>query len=198
VALLSDAGITAKIPADLHDAVLAKWEAHQLWPVTAETAPSTSGGVKVNCFSNFCPEASFEVFKLFASQVIMFYDELDRECRERQLEREGISSQKDWRWNWDHVEPMHYSECPIYSKLPQEKKMAEINFHAPITGQVNVAGESISNPALNLSVGDILAKIESSDASPEDKETAKSRLKEFLAHPLVSAIIGGVVGRIGG
>lgn len=198
ISLLSDAEISTKLPATIHDAVLAKWESHELWPATGETATSISGGAKPNCFSNFCPEVAFDTFKLFASTLIMFYDSLDRANRERQLERGGIPKEKDWRSNWEHIDPMHYSECPIYSKLHQEKKMAEINFHGPITGQVNVAGESVNSPVLNLSVGDILARIDASNASPEEKETAKSKLKDFLAHPLVAAVIGGLAGHIGG
>lgn len=199
IALLADAGITTKIPKATHDAVLAKWESHELWPVTGETATSITGGEKLNCFSNFCPEVAFDTFKLFASTLIDFCDSLDRENRERQLEREGMPTGKDWRLRWEHIDPMHYSVCPVYSKLPQEKKVADINFHGPITGQVNVAGESVNSPSLmNLSVGDILTKIEKSDASPEQKAAAKSKLSEFLTHPVVAAVVGSLAGHIGG
>lgn len=99
VSLLADAGITTKLSRTTHDAVLAKWESHELWPVTGETATSISGGAKLSCFSNFCPEASFDTFKLFASTLIDFYDSLDRANREQQLEREGMPTGKDWRWN---------------------------------------------------------------------------------------------------
>lgn len=195
ITLLADAGITTRIRKATHDAVLAKWESHELWPVTGETATSISGGENLNCFSNFCPEVAFDIFKLFASTLIDFSCSLDRENRERQLEREGMPTGKDWRMRWEHIEPMHYSVCPIYSKLPQEKKMSDINFHGPITGQVNVAGESVNSPSLmNLSVGDILTKIESSDASPEQKAAAKSKLSEFLTHPVVAAVVGGLAG----
>lgn len=199
IALLADQGITTKLPKATHDAALAKWESHELWPVTGETATSISGGKKLNCFSNFCPEVAFDTFKLFASTLIDFYDDLDRENRERQLEREGMQKGKDWRLHWEHIDPMHYSVCPVYSKLPQEKKVADINFHGPITGQVNVAGESVDSPSMiNLSVGDILTKIEKSDATPEQKAEAKSKLTEFLTHPVVAAIVGGLAGHIGG
>jgi|SRR5690625_205406 len=39
----------------------------------------------------------------------------------------------------------------------------------------------------------LIKKIESADASPEDKKEAKFLLREFLAHPLVVAITGGVM-----
>ncbi len=199
IALLADAGITSKLPKATHDEVLAKWKSHELWPVTGETAASISGGGKSNCFSNFCPEVAFDTFKLFASTLRDFYDSLDRKNRERQLEQEGMPTGKDWRLHWEYIEPTHYSVCPVYSKLPQEKKVADINFHGSITGQVNVAGGSVNSPSLmNLSVGDILNKIENSDASSEQKASAKSKLSEFLTHPVVAAVVGGLVGHIGG
>lgn len=197
VSLLSKAGIMAGLSTKVHDELLGKWEAHELWPSTAESATSISGGKKPNCFSNFCPEVSFDAFKLFASTVIGFYDELDRDLREQQLARDTVSNSPDWRRDWEYVEPRHYSECPLYAKLHQEKQVTQINFHGSITGQVNVAGESISSPVLHITVADIISKIESSDASPEDKETAKSLLQGFLAHPLVAAIAGGLVGKLG-
>lgn len=39
----------------------------------------------------------------------------------------------------------------------------------------------------------LIKQIESADASPEDKKEAKFLLREFLAHPLVVAITGGVM-----
>ena len=82
---------------------------------------------------------------------------------------------------------------------PQEKIVPQINnFHGHISGQVNVAGESIRTTALHLSLGEVIAKIDSSSATPAEKTEAKSRLTEFLAHPLVAAIVGGIAGGIGG
>ena len=199
VALLSDSGITATLPAATHETALAKWQPHELWPATAETATSISGGQPPNCFSNFCPEVAFDTFKLFASSLIRFSDEIDRDIRYRKLQQEGQSATRDWRWDWEHIGPMHYSECPIYSKIPQEKQVAQINnFHGPITGQLNVAGQSINSPVLSLTVGDILARVEASNATNEEKEAAKSKLSQFLTHPVVAAIVGGLTSRIGG
>jgi ABC-type antimicrobial peptide transport system permease subunit len=42
----------------------------------------------------------------------------------------------------------------------------------------------------------ILKEIEDSNASPETKTEAKSRLKAFLEHPLTSAILGGAAGSL--
>lgn len=81
----------------------------------------------------------------------------------------------------------------------QEKTVSQVNnFHGPISGQVNVAGESIRNAVLSFSLAEIVAKIDASSATPAEKEGAKSRLTEFLAHPIVAAIVGGIAGGIGG
>lgn len=39
-----------------------------------------------------------------------------------------------------------------------------------------------------------LARIDASNAPPEEKEAAKSKLAGLLSHPLVTSIIGGIVG----
>ena len=72
--------------------------------------------------------------------------------------------------------------------------MAQINFNAPVSGQVNVAGKSISSPVMALSMQDIVARIDASDALPAEKEAAKSKLTAFLEHPLVTGIVGGLAG----
>ncbi len=76
--------------------------------------------------------------------------------------------------------------------------MANITFTGPVSGNINVAGHSISAPVMSLSLGDVLARIESSSAAPTEKEAAKSKLAEFLSHPVVAAIIGGLASNIGG
>ncbi len=79
-----------------------------------------------------------------------------------------------------------------------EKPVSQINFHGPVSGHVVVAGESVYNTVLNLSLAEIVAKIDASPATPSEKEGAKSRLKEFLAHPVVAAVVGGLAGGAAG
>ena len=196
VAILSDVGITTEMPQELHDQLLKKWEAHDLWPVTAEDGVSASGGQKPNCFSNFCPEVAFDVFKVFASGVIFFYDELDRDLVHRALARDNVSGE-DWRWRFQHVAPLHYSECSIYSKIPKEKPMPQITIHGNVNGQLNVGGESVNSPVFQLSLAELVSKIEAADVPPSAKAEAKSKLQELLAHPVVAAIVGGLASRIG-
>jgi hypothetical protein len=45
---------------------------------------------------------------------------------------------------------------------------------------------------------DLISRIESSDASEEEKKEAKNRLKSFLEHPLVNTVIGSASSILGG
>ena len=40
----------------------------------------------------------------------------------------------------------------------------------------------------------LISQIDAADAPPQEKRDAKNRLRDFLAHPLVSAVIGGASG----
>jgi hypothetical protein len=198
--LLSDQGIATKLSKAVHDELLAKWGEHELWPVQGENASSISGGEIPNCFSNFCPEVAYDTFKLFASNIISFCSELDKDIRYKALEAEGARSGRhgsDWRWNYECVAPLHYSDCPVYSKIPKDKPMPQVTIHGNVNGQINIAGESINSPALSLTLGDLISRIEAASATSEEKATAKSKLGEFLAHPVIAAIVGGLAGRIG-
>jgi hypothetical protein len=44
----------------------------------------------------------------------------------------------------------------------------------------------------------LISQIDAADAPPEEKRDAKKRLQDFLAHPLVSAIVGGASGGLTG
>lgn len=61
-----------------------------------------------------CPYAN-DVFGLFAVSLHRYADEIDRDTFHVQLRKKAYP--KDWRWNWAHVEPVHYLECTIYSQL---------------------------------------------------------------------------------
>lgn len=76
--------------------------------------------------------------------------------------------------------------------------MSNITFNGPVTGNINVAGHSITAPVMSVSLGELLTKIEASNVAAPEKEAAKSKLAEFLSHPVVAAIVGGLAGKIGG
>jgi len=116
LSLLGSAGSTGIEPKE-DERLLEKWKKSDLWPVTREQATSISGGPPVPyLYSNFCPEVAYDNFGFFASSLGHYADEIDREIAHRDLKKEG-ALRGDWRWAWDQVSPMHYTECPLYSPL---------------------------------------------------------------------------------
>lgn len=194
-ARLSDERITARMSAEDYDAASAKWRDHELASEISETETLIMG----RCYLNFCPEVCFDTFRIFASTLIRKSDDpTDQVIAERLIADDPIPDGKDWRYAWKDVEPLHYSNCPFYAKLHQEKRMSNITFNGPVSGNVNVAGHSITEPVMLLSIAELLTKIETSNVPAPEREAAKSKLAEFLAHPVVAAIIGGLAGKIGG
>ena len=70
-----------------------------------------------------------------------------------------------------------------------ENKVQNINFHGSSNVQI---GDHNTQNIINV-FNDLIQKIESSSASEEEKNTAKSLLGEFLKHPLVTSIVGAVL-----
>ncbi|MCI5160318.1 MAG: hypothetical protein D3906_18215 [Candidatus Electrothrix sp. AUS1_2] len=67
-----------------------------------------------------------------------------------------------------------------------------------ITGSTHViAGNSITGNNNTLTLSGLAEAIESADATPQEKEEAKTLLRKFLEHLLVSAIAGSAVGLLG-
>ena len=195
-ALLSEAGVTTTLSPDLDAVATAKWQANELLPATRESAASIAMD---RMYSNFCPEVAGLVFRLFASSLIRLpEDDIDRAAHEAMIERDPGPPGQDWRTSWQHIEPMHYSECPLYAQLSLEKQMASITFNGQVSGNVNIAGETVNATTLTLSISELLARIDASSAAPVEKEAAKSRLAAFLSHPLVAAVVGGVAGGVAG
>lgn len=117
-ALLGEFGITTALTPEHDSALLAKWTKSDLWPAVREHATSISGSDdRKSQFSNFCPEVAFDTFGLFASSLCRYADEIDREAAENWLVGNGRAFAKDWRWEWASLNPMHYTECPLYSQL---------------------------------------------------------------------------------
>lgn len=60
-----------------------------------------------------------------------------------------------------------------------------------------IAGNSITGDNNTLTLSGLEKAIDSADATPQEKEQAKTLYRKFLEHPLVSAIVGGAVGLLG-
>jgi hypothetical protein len=100
-----------------------KWEKSPYWPVVPEQATSISGSDNKHTYSLFCPELSYERFKLFASVLIDYRDLDEKEKYIEQLSSDNeLYGQKDWRLNWAFIEPLHYSACSLFSLLSKKTK----------------------------------------------------------------------------
>ena len=66
-----------------------------------------------------------------------------------------------------------------------------------ITGSTNVNNMIGSNNTNTLTLPELVKAIESADATPQEKEEAKSLLLKVLEHPLVSKIAGSAVDLLG-
>ena len=86
------------------------------WPREDHEIAGATGGQNPNCFTNLCPEAAFERFNVFARSVVFFFDSIERDCRVRSRHAEGVLLD-DWRWRFDHLDPLHYSECPVFENI---------------------------------------------------------------------------------
>jgi len=123
ISLFGDCAGTTKMDPKEDEVLLEKWKQSDMWPVIGEQATSVfSAGDRAKMFNRFCPEASFERFGLFATDIYDYTDSIDREAAHARLKRSG-SQAEDWRWTWELIHPAHYTECPLYSLLLHNQNM---------------------------------------------------------------------------
>lgn len=116
ISLLGAAGSTKIAPKE-DKRLLKRWKKSDLWPTTREQATSIDGpSGKPTLYSNFCPEEAFERFGFFAVCLARYSDEIDSGVAQEHLAKIGAPG-TDWRWTWSGIDPMHYTECPLYSPL---------------------------------------------------------------------------------
>ncbi|EMP5336923.1 hypothetical protein AAIG28_23280 [Citrobacter freundii] len=77
-------------------------------------------------------------------------------------------------------------------ELGASMQIATLNVHGP--AQVGNGNTQNIHNVFNQ----LLQQIETSSASDEDKQEARSRLAKFLEHPLVGSIVGGLAGSLPG
>lgn len=117
ISLLGEAGVATALKPEEDHRLMTAWEKSELWPRTNEHASSVMGpSDDPRHFRNFCPEVSFERFGLFAANLSRHADEVDAEVAHRRLSAAKAPG-SDWRWRWSWAEPMHYTDCPLYSPL---------------------------------------------------------------------------------
>lgn len=118
LSLLGQVEITTKIAPAEDKRLLESWSKTDVWPkvLEHETAVMGSDGHHY-LFSNFCPEVSFETFRLFAVSLSRFADEIDHDQRHKALSILDAPNGHDWSWDWEHVREQHYTDCPLYTVL---------------------------------------------------------------------------------
>lgn len=117
ISLLGEAGRTTRMRPRSDRRLLRRWRRTEFWPTISEqeTAVSSSGGPS-SAYYHFCPEVSYDSLGVFADFVADFVDEIDRENAYRKLKQDHVPND-DWRWRYMSVQPLHYSECYLYSRL---------------------------------------------------------------------------------
>lgn len=75
---------------------------------------------------------------------------------------------------------------------PEPPKHTTVNIHHS-TG-IQVGDHNILN--IQKALNELVQRIDNSTAPPEQKADAKSRLAGFLAHPLTSSVLGGIISGI--
>lgn len=128
LSLLGEAGST-KIEKKEDERLLKRWKKSDLWPKTDEQYTSISGNQK--SFGNFCPEVAFERFGYFASVLLRYGDEIDRDVWHKRLGKE-TPVKHDWRWEWASIKPQHYADCPLFAILSQRKDKASPTIKDPL------------------------------------------------------------------
>ena len=125
--LLGEVGITTKMKPVKIEELDKYWEGSELMPVINEhdTGIASYSGTSHD-YTNFCPEITYDIFKLFASSLYKYTDEIDKDIAHKQLINKGATGDS-WRWQWMHVEPMHYSNCPLYTQILSKPKEDEKN-----------------------------------------------------------------------
>lgn len=122
--MLGNNKIISKMDSNTDRELEQKWSKTNLWPVTQEQDTGiTLLDTKIISYHNLCPEIAYDTFGLFACYLHEYNDEIDRETAEKYLAKKGKSMAEDWRWTWSSVQPLHYSECHLFSKLSGVKSV---------------------------------------------------------------------------
>lgn len=149
LSLLGRAGST-KIAQEEDNRLKQEWQKTDVWPITDEQATTIAGPMdEIKHFSRFCPEVIYDRFGFFATELHKFSDEIDMSVAHEKLRKEGALPD-DWRWNWSHIEPMHYTECVLYSLLRAGKGKNKPN---PIFPNIGLP-DSISEEKISITLGD--------------------------------------------
>jgi hypothetical protein len=83
---------------------------------------------------------------------------------------------------------------PLLNNAQQTYMNNNFTFNSPANVQVG----NQNTQSITQTFNEIIEKINSSNASDDEKTEAKSKLMAFIEHPLVTSIVGGVAGGLVG
>jgi hypothetical protein len=129
-------------------------------------------------------------FNKFLDELRMAINKSNREEAKHFAHRQLSSS----------LDKFRNSLLPLKNAIPQsvkDRQATNIVISGDVYGgQINVAGESIDSPSLNITLNDLIYKIDSSDVDEAEKKNIKEKVYEIIRHPLVASILGGAAGAI--
>ena len=120
--LLGEHGNTP-IPEAEDDALMGLWKDSDAVPGTAEDEPTVTRSGEKTSFFNFCPEVLGDRFGWFARNLAPHSDGIDVAATHDWLSRHG--NKKSPHFTWAVCTPQHYSDCPTYSLLDNERPKSD-------------------------------------------------------------------------
>lgn len=131
VSLLGEEGGLSRLDPQLDRDIGEKWEATDVWPAAwHEHTGISSSDERPFLYRDFCPEVAEQAFGLFASTLIRYSDDTDKQSAHEWLTLNGKTAHKDWRWHWYSVSEMHYTNCPVFSLLSVDPTPLKIDEHS--------------------------------------------------------------------
>ena len=150
----------------------------------------------------FIPRDIFNIaescVELAANEFNVFLNVLRKALEEpnetKKIQTVSIALEKSFKAYQDSLVPLRKA----IPSLVHDQNSSSITISGNVYGQLNVAGNNIDSPAMNITLGELLRKIDESDSSSTDKTSIKTKIGEIISHPLVTSILGGVTGGIVG
>lgn len=92
------------------------------------------------------------------------------------------------------IPPNWQLEIEKTTAIPRKSNSNSTTVNIQHSNGIQVGDHNMMN--FESAINEIVQRIEASDRPEAEKIEAKSRLKAFLSHPLVSSIAGGIVGSV--
>jgi len=99
-----------------------------------------------------------------------------------------------------HIDPSYsltLQKVNAFQAAQKTAKMTTVNIH----GSTGIQVGDYNTQNIQITVTELIKKLDESDAPNEQKVEAKNKLREFLAHPLVTGVLGSaataLIGKIG-